>query len=104
MLQERLASFPHVDQLLADGQYIDEIMKKAISPLKAKVLSKQLVDFFCRCNKNRFMDALAMLSFDDLKEMQGESQEVVCHYCNNREEISKEEVSALITEAQAKLN
>ena len=104
MLQERLGSFPSINELLADGQYIDEIMKKAVSPIKVKELSRQLVDFFCRCSKDRFMDALSMLSYDDLKDMEGESQEVVCHYCNNKEEISKEDIAKLITEAQAKLN
>ncbi len=104
MLQERLSSFPPIDQLLSDDQYIDEIMTKAVSPIKVKELSRQLVDFFCRCSKERFMDALAMLSMDDLKEMEGEGQEVACHYCNNRENISKEDIAQLITQAQAKLN
>lgn len=104
MLQERLASFPPIDQLLEDGQYIDTIMEKSISPIKVKELARQPVDFFCRCSKERFIDALAMLGYDDLKEMEGESQEIVCHYCNNREEISKEEIAQLIAEAQAKLN
>ncbi len=104
MLQERLASFPPIDQLLRDGQYIDEIMTKSISPIEVKELSRQPVDFFCRCSRERFLDALSMLNIDDLKDMEGESQEIVCHYCNNREEISKEDIAKLISEAQAKLN
>lgn len=104
MLQERLASFPPLDQMFEDGVYIDEIMTKIISPIKVKELERKPVDFFCRCSRERFLDALAMLSFDDLKEMEGESQEITCHYCNNREEISKEEIAKLIAEAQAKLN
>lgn len=104
MLQERLASFPPIDQLLADGQYIDEIMKKSVSPIEVKELNRQPVDFFCRCSRERFLDALSMLNINDLKEMEGESQEIVCHYCNNREEISKEDIAKLISEAQAKLN
>ncbi len=104
MLQERLTSFPPLYTLFEDGQYIDDIMHKAISPIKAKELSRQLVDFFCRCTRERFLDAMAMLSFDDLKELEGETQEVVCQYCNKKEEISKEEIEKLITNAQAKLN
>ncbi len=104
MLQERLGSFPPIDELLSDGQYIDEIMSKALSPIKVKELGRQLVDFFCRCSKERFLIALSMLGIEDLKEMEGEGQEVSCHYCNNREEITKEEISQLINEAQAKLN
>ncbi len=104
MLQERLGSFPPIDQLLSDGQYIDSIMEKAISPIKVKELSRQPVDFFCRCSRERFLDALSMLTLNDLKDLEGESQEIVCHYCNNKEEISKEEIAKLISEAQAKLN
>lgn len=104
MLQERLASFPPLDQMFEDGVYIDEIMKKAISPIVVKELERKPVDFFCRCSRERFLDALSMLSVNDLKEIEGETQEITCHYCNNREEISKEEIAKLIAEAQAKLN
>jgi molecular chaperone Hsp33 len=104
MLQERLGSFPPLDQLLSEGEYIDTIMEKAISPIKVKELSRQPVDFFCRCSRDRFLDALSMLSIEDLKDLKGESQEIVCHYCNNREHITKEEITSLITDAQARLN
>lgn len=104
MLQERLSSFPAVHKFFEDGQYIDNVMYKVMSPIKVKELSRQLVDFFCRCSKDRFLNALSMLNYDDLKEMKGESQEIVCQYCNNREEISKEEIAELITSAKAKMN
>jgi molecular chaperone Hsp33 len=104
MLQERLSSFPAIDELLSDDQYIDEIMAKAVSPLKVKELNRQPVDFFCRCNRKRFLSALSMLNLDDLKDMEGEGQEVVCQYCNKREHISKDEVEKIIMDAQAKMN
>ncbi|HCI70390.1 MAG TPA: Hsp33 family molecular chaperone HslO, partial [Balneola sp.] len=50
MLQERLSSFPAVHKFFEDGQYIDAVMDKVMSPIKVKELSRQLVDFFCRCN------------------------------------------------------
>ena len=104
MLQERLGSFPPIDELLADGQYIDEIMTKAVSPLKVKELNRQPVDFFCRCSRKRFLNALSMLSYEDLKEMDGEGQEMVCQYCNNKEFISKDEIEKIVMDAQAKMN
>ena len=81
MLQERLSSFPPVHKFFEDGQYIDAVMEKVMSPIKVKELSRQLVDFFCRCNKDRFLNALSMLNYDDLREMKGESQEIVCQHC-----------------------
>jgi molecular chaperone Hsp33 len=104
LLQERLGSFPALDTLLSDGQYIDEIMAKAVSPLKVKELSRQPVDFFCRCTRKRFLNALSMLNYDDLKTMEGEGQEVVCQYCNKKVMISKDEVEKIIMDAQAKMN
>lgn len=104
LLQERLGSFPPIDEMLSDGQYIDEIMEKAVSPLQVKELNRQPVHFFCRCSRKRFKNALSMLTLDDLKDMEGEGQEVVCQYCNTKEFISKEEVEEIIMDAQAKLN
>lgn len=104
MLQERLSSFPAVHKFFEDDQYIDTVMEKVMSPIKVKELSRQLVDFFCRCNKDRFLNALALLNYDDLKEMKGDSQEIVCQYCNNKENISKEEIAELISAAKTKLN
>ncbi|MEX2605638.1 MAG: Hsp33 family molecular chaperone HslO [Gracilimonas sp.] len=104
MLQERLSSFPAIDEMLSGGHYIDEIMTKAVSPLKVKELTRQPVDFFCRCSRKRFLNALSMLNYDDLKDMEGEGQEVVCQYCNKTEVISKDEVEKIIMDAQAKLN
>lgn len=104
MLQERLSSFPPVHKFFEDEQYIDDVMHKVMSPIKVKELSRQLVDFFCRCNKDRFLNALSMLNYDDLREMKGESQEIICQYCNNKEDISKGEIADLITAAKAKMN
>lgn len=104
MIQERLSGFPPVHTLFEDGQYIDEVMRKALSPLRVKELSRQLIDFFCRCTRDRFLNALAALSYDDLIEMQGEPQEMICHYCNNKEIFSKEEINGLIANAKAQLN
>ncbi|MTI88478.1 MAG: Hsp33 family molecular chaperone HslO [Balneolaceae bacterium] len=103
-LQKRLSAFPPISGLLNNGQYIDEIMNTALAPASVKELNRQPVDFFCRCTRKRFLNALSMLSMDDLKDMKGEGQEVVCHYCNKKEFISKEEVAKIITETQAKMN
>ncbi len=68
LLQERLTSFPPVHKFFEDDQYIDVVMNKVMSPIKVKELSRHLVDFFCRCNKDRFLNALSMLNYDDLKK------------------------------------
>ncbi|HYW35615.1 MAG TPA: Hsp33 family molecular chaperone HslO [Balneolaceae bacterium] len=103
-LQEKLRSFPSIAEMLVDGEYIDDIMQKAMDPIPVKELDRQPVDFFCRCSRKRFMNALRMLSYEDLKDISDEGQELVCHFCNTRYHISKKEIEDMLQETKAKMN
>lgn len=103
-LQEKLTSLSSVDTLLQQGNYIDDIMMKAMSPITVKELDRQPVDFFCRCSRKRFISALSMLGYEDLKEISDEGQELVCHFCNEHYHISKKEIDNLLQETKAKMN
>ena len=103
-LQKHLVDLPPVSSLLEEGLYIDNIMKKASYPYKIKELDRQPVHFFCRCNAKRFKDALALLSYEDLKELKGEDQEMVCHFCGKKHLIPKNDIDAIFKAAKARLN
>lgn len=103
-LQKQLINLPQISTLLEDDHYIDQIMQLASEPYKIKELDRQPVHFFCRCTPDRFKDALSLLSLNDLKELGGEDQEMVCHYCGTSHMVTKKEVEQIIESAQAKLN
>jgi len=103
-LQVKLKSLAPVTESLSKGLYIDDIMKAAAEPCSVRELDRQPVHFFCRCNRRRFINALSMLSYDDLKEMEGEEQEMVCHYCNNKIKVKREEMHELVVHAHARMN
>lgn len=103
-LQEKLTSFESIDELFKKGHYIDDIMKMAMDPIKVKELDRQPLDFFCRCTRKRFVDALAMLSYEDLKEISDDGQELVCHFCNEHYYVSKNEIDDLLQQTKAKMN
>lgn len=103
-LQQKLLQFDSISQMLANDLYIDDIMEKAMDPIEVKELDRQPVDFFCRCTRKRFKDALAMLSYEDLKDISDEGQELVCHYCNEHYNIRKDEIEELLMETKAKMN
>lgn len=103
-LQEKLTSFISVDTLLQQGDYIDDIMTKAMDPITVKELDRQPVDFFCRCSRKRFISALSMLGYKDLKEISDEGQELVCHFCNEHYHVSKKEIDTILQETKAKMN
>lgn len=103
-LQEKMLQFDSISRLLADGLYIDDIMEKVMAPHTVKELDRQPVDFFCRCTRKRFVNALAMLGPDDLKEISDEGQELVCHFCNEQYQVSKHEIQELFMQTKAKMN
>ena len=103
-LQEKMKNFASIDELLAQGDYIDDIMQKAMNPVAVKELDRQPVDFFCRCSRKRFVNALSMLGYKDLKEISDEGQELVCHFCNEHYQITKQEIEDLLQETKAKMN
>ncbi|HET6528314.1 MAG TPA: Hsp33 family molecular chaperone HslO [Balneolaceae bacterium] len=103
-LQQKMLQFDSISKLLSEGHYIDDIMKKAMAPNKVKELDRQPVDFFCRCSRDRFLNALAMLGYRDLKEISDEGQELVCHFCNEHYHISKSEIEELLLQTKAKMN
>jgi len=103
-LQKKLQSFPSIDALFDEGKYIDDIMIKAMKPATVKELDRQPVDFFCRCSRKRFVGALSMLGYEDLKSISDEGQELVCHFCNEHYQVSKKEIDELLQETKAKMN
>ncbi len=103
-LQEKMLQFDSISSLLANDFYIDDIMEKAMDPIQVKELDRQPVDFFCRCTRKRFVKALAMLGYEDLKEISDEGQELVCHFCNEHYNITQEEIEDLLMQTKAKMN
>lgn len=103
-LQASLEKLPPLSTLFSEGLYIDQIMEMATAPFKIKELDRQPVHFFCRCSPERFKGALSLLTHDDLNEMEGEDQEMVCHFCGSHYIVSKEEISSILQGARAKLN
>jgi len=103
-LQQKMLHFDSISHLLAGGEYIDDIMIKAADPLNVKELDRQPVDFFCRCSRDRFVNALAMLGPEDLREIHDEGQELVCHFCNEHYHVSQQEIEELFKQKKAKMN
>jgi molecular chaperone Hsp33 len=103
-LEKSLSEMTSVSSLLKEKLYIDDIMEKVSAPFEIKELDRQPVHFFCRCSPERFMNALSMLNYDDLKELKDDKQEIICHYCGNKLTVSRADMEKLFEAAKAKLN
>ena len=89
---------------LEQGEYVDEIMHSVMHPHPVKEMDRYPVHFFCRCNRDRFKNALAMVNLEDLKEMEDEGQELVCHFCSEKYRVSREEIQEIISDAKVRMN
>ncbi|MFH5831468.1 Hsp33 family molecular chaperone HslO [Halalkalibaculum sp. DA384] len=103
-LRENLKQFSSIHKLFSEGLYIDDLMERALAPMKVSELDRQPVDFFCRCTRDRFVNALTMLDFEELREISDEGQELVCHFCNEHYQVSQEEIEEIATQVKARMN
>ena len=72
--------------------------------MKAKSLTGFQYIFFCRCTKDRFTDALALLNLHDLEAMKDADQELVCHYCSRKYVIPSAEIRQIVKDMRTKMN
>ena len=55
---------------------------------------------FCSCSRQKFLDSLCMLSYEDMKEIQGTSADELltsqCPYCTTTFEVTPAEIEQLL--------
>lgn len=103
-LAENVANVQALNIQLGSGIYIDRIMKEVSRPFTVRELKRGVVDFFCSCNEDRFVEALSLLPVDELDGMRHENQTLTCHYCNQAYSISKDKVEELYQTQRVRLN
>ncbi len=74
---------------------------KDIDP-QALVLASNSPSLFCECSKERYRNALKLLSTDELSSMNdGKEVETICQFCGKKYTFSSEEINDIIKEKQA---
>lgn len=98
-LNDRAKEMTPVSKLLAKGMTPNQIIDKAIGEENWRQLSEMPVSFECSCSKERFINAISALDPKEIMTMIQEDggAEADCHFCRNKEWITKEELQTLIT-------
>ncbi len=102
-LEDNIRNMPTIGLQLADG-YLEEVLSQVSKDIEVKELMRYPTDFFCRCSKDRFRRSLALLDPDELLAMEGETEELVCHYCSRRYIFSRQELDAIAQKAKIRQN
>lgn len=78
---------------------------KDVLPFNFKKIGSTIVDYFCRCSKEKFMDKLKALQVDELEQMRDNGEnELVCRYCGANYYLDGKDFRKIIEEIQAKKN
>lgn len=96
-IESKLDLLKNMSKLLLDYNDLEDILKLVFDK-DYIVLQKQDVCFKCNCSKEHFLEGLATLPKKDIEEMikKDGGAEVVCHYCANRYNYTKEELEGLL--------
>lgn len=87
------------------AEFSTEEILSDILPFEFQKIAGTLVDFFCRCSKEKFMAKLLLLGMDEILKMREDNHhEMVCHYCNEHYHLTETDFDRLIDESLAKQN
>ncbi len=88
-----------------DDELTPKELLAEILPFEYDCIGSTIVDFFCRCSKNGFMDKMMTLGMDELKDIQKEgNRELVCLYCNKKYNLSDDDFDTMYSRISAKSN
>ena len=95
--EKRIQAMPAISKLVHLGKNPEEILTELFGKEEFKVLEKLPVQFRCTCSKERIKNAIGGLDLKELDEMieVDEGAEASCHFCNERYEVTKEELIEL---------
>ncbi|WP_439743978.1 redox-regulated molecular chaperone HslO [Bacillus pseudomycoides] len=97
-IEERLQKIPPVSKLIEQGLSPEELLYEVLGKEKVKVLETMDVQFNCTCSRERIESVLISLGKKELEQVREEEDEteVHCHFCNERYNFSKEDITNLI--------
>ncbi|ENQ3080762.1 Hsp33 family molecular chaperone HslO [Bacillus multifaciens] len=97
-LEERLQKIPPVSKLIEQGLTPEELLYELLGKENVKILETMDVQFNCTCSRERIEGVLISLGKTELTQVRDEEEEteVHCHFCNERYNFSKEDITKLI--------
>lgn len=107
VLEERLKELTGFTPLLRAGKSLPQIIDELVGDIGLEMLpGTQLVQFSCKCTRDRMLGALKLLGIDELKDMieVDDGAEAVCHFCNEKYRANSHQLQGLIEELEAQSN
>ena len=97
-LEENVKNLPSVTSLLDRGMSPEELLGQVLEGLELTVTDTLPASFDCDCSKERIEKVIISLGKEEIQEMidDGETVEVMCHFCNTAYHYDKEELKKIL--------
>lgn len=92
-IENNITTFGTFTFLMRRGMGLEEILNRILTGFEIRALTEvRPVSFHCKCNSERFVEALKVLPKKDLMEMAEEEGQAEgrCHFCNEFYYVNKE--------------
>lgn len=101
-LEQNLAEFTSVTQVLDEGKSPEEMLGMLLKGLDLEITDTMPAQFYCNCDKKRVEKAIISIGKGDIQEMisDNKSIEVNCHFCNTSYTFSVEELKELLKKSR----
>ncbi len=93
-VERNVKNLPNAAELVRMGFSADRILDHLVQGVGSSGRHRTHPAFFCPCTRERALETLAMLGFDEIRSMLdgGESQEVRCHFCGETYDLAPAEL------------
>ena len=101
-LEDRIQTNPSFTSMLSSISDPRELLIEITGDSNVKILEEKPVAFRCKCNRNRILDAFALLNPTEVEQMLDANREVeaVCHFCNEKYKFTENELIDLLKHAK----
>lgn len=105
ILEANIKNLPSMTSMLEEGLSLENILTRVLGD-SVKVTQTMDVAFRCQCSRDRVEQTLISLGRKELIEIIEEEgkAEVVCHFCNEKYQLDKDELQVLISRLESQGN
>jgi molecular chaperone Hsp33 len=97
-IEDLVRSFPSLGEAFGDGKDAETLIRDVFESYAPKLLANRRIEFFCRCNRDRVHNILAMLPIEDLQDILSNGPfplQTRCHHCNTLYDFTREDIQRI---------
>ncbi len=97
-LEENIKKLKPISTMIEEGMTPEQIAFAVLDGMNPQILDEGFATYKCDCSRERVERALISLGREEIERLKEEREttQVECHFCNNKELFSREDLTELI--------